>query len=132
MPQHTPAERARATQGLSPGIGRPQPTLGVGRRPIAPGAAPGLPGAARPTAIAPFRPQGNFALAGRVRVPRPAQRPGAPGQRPGVPGQAPGGLPGVAGGALARGATPQRPGPPGGPLGGLPSPTMLAGRQLGF
>ena len=127
MPSHTPAERARQAQGVGPGIGRPQPNIGVGRRPIPPGAPPGLPGAVRPTAIPPFRPQGNFALAGRVRVPRPAQRPGRPGQAPQRPG--------MAGGAQAPGAIPQRPGPPGGPLGfpgGQISPTMLAGRQLGF
>lgn len=67
------------------------PTLGMGRPPMLPGTGPALPGAVNPTAVPPYRPQGNFALAGRLKLPRrQPQLPVPPGGAPQAAGAVPG------------------------------------------
>ena len=93
-------------------LGGPPPVPSFpGRRPMAPPQSPALPGAVNPMAVAPFAPQGNFAMAGKVRPPK---KPPLPGQAPGVPP-----LPGL-GDAM----------PPGTPGLGGPSATMMAGQNI--
>ncbi len=110
--------RAGQQPGTAPRV-RPSaaPTQGRGPRRPAPGRP--VPGQVNPQAVARFAPQGNFAAAGKVKVPPPQRPGGAPGAAPGPAGGAP-----PAGAPAGAGARSQAPAAAPGP-GGIPAPGGL-------